>query len=93
MLWNELSYEMQKKVYDRIERALLQETDPEVQDAIVSAMTELEHWDNSSCLVQEVDGKVDHYDPLAPVQAQDPILCCDCKIPWFCRCYCHKKEQ
>jgi len=88
MQWNDLSYNLQKQVYDRLEKVLLEEQDIEVQDAIVAAMTELEHWDNSPCPVQ-VEELVLEF-PMA-VQAQDAAACCNCIIPLFCRCYCHKK--
>lgn len=52
MQWNDLDYEVQRKVYDRLEKTLLEEQDIEIQDAIVSAIEELEVWDNSPCPVQ-----------------------------------------
>jgi len=88
MQWNDLSYELQQQVYDRLEKTLLQERDIEVQDAIVAAMEELEHWDNSPCPVQVADNIIEL--PYL-IEAQDTIPCCDCVISWLCRCWCHKR--
>jgi hypothetical protein len=53
MQWNDLSFDVQQKVYARMEDLLLRETDEELQVAIVAAMEELETWDNSPCKVVE----------------------------------------
>jgi hypothetical protein len=47
MLWNELDYEMQMKILDRIGDLLLQEKDEAMQFGIAAAITELEVWSNS----------------------------------------------
>jgi hypothetical protein len=92
MLWNQLDYDLQCKVYDRLKESILEETNLDMQRAIIAAISELKHWDNSSCLVQEENGDVDYSSAIAPIQAQDLIFCCDCSISWFCGCYCHKKD-
>ena len=53
MQWNELSWETQMKVLDKIEEILLKETDVPMQDAIVAAISELEVWSNSPCKISE----------------------------------------
>lgn len=53
MLWNELTWEMQMQVVDKIEEVLLKETNVEMQDAIVAAMNELEIWSNTPCKIIE----------------------------------------
>ena len=83
-----LDYEVQRKVYSRLEKTLLEERDEEIQDALVAAMEELENWDNSPCPVQVEDNVVK---PPYVAEAQDAEACCECIIPWFCRCSCHKK--
>lgn len=49
MLWNELSWEMQKHVLAKLEEKLLEETDIPTQDAMVAAIQELEMWSHNPC--------------------------------------------
>jgi hypothetical protein len=91
MQWNDLDYEVQRKVYDRLEKTLLEEPDEEMQNAIVAAIEELEHWDNSPCPVQIEENVIVEFPTF--IEAQDTYICCSCIIPWFCRCYCHKGES
>lgn len=63
MQWNELSWETQMKVLDKIEEILLKETDVPMQDAIVAAISELEVWSNSPCKISE-DFEGFAFDPL-----------------------------
>jgi|SRR5271166_3338684 len=47
MQWNEIDYEMQMKILDRIGDLILQEKDEAMQFGIAAAITELEVWSNS----------------------------------------------
>ena len=53
MQWNELDYSVQQKVMGLIEELLLKQTDIEIQDGMVAALTELEVWSNSPCLTTD----------------------------------------
>jgi hypothetical protein len=69
MQWNELDYEMQMRILDRIGDIILEEDDDEeMQFGIAAAITELEVWSNSPCVVIEAE-------PEGPyvAQAADPI--------------------
>ena len=90
MQWNELSYELQKQVYQRLEKTLLEELDPDVQGALVAAIEELEDWDNSPCPIQEDNHVIE---PFHACEAQEVIHCCNCIVSWLCGCHCHKKES
>lgn len=71
MQWNELSYEMQMKVLDRIGDLMLEEDDDEpLQFALAAAIMELEVWSNSPC--QVVEEKEELTWPYV-AQAADPI--------------------
>jgi len=63
MLWNELSYEMQMRVLDRISDLISGEKDEELQFAIAAAVVELEVWSNTPCTIVEEESYV--------AQAQD----------------------
>lgn len=45
-MWNDLSYEFQLKVLEKIEDVLLKELDEEMQEGLVEALIELELWSN-----------------------------------------------
>lgn len=70
MQWNDLSWEMQRHVLNKLEEKLLEETDIPTQDAMVAAIQELELWSNTPCPVvddeqmvaQAVDGGWDDFD-------------------------------
>lgn len=51
MLWNELNYELQQKVIDRIVDLLKDEENDAMQDGIIAAVHELEVWSNSPCTI------------------------------------------
>lgn len=53
MLWNELDYEVQSRVINRIVDLLRDEEDDSVVDGIMSAVHELEVWSNSPCIVMD----------------------------------------
>lgn len=60
MQWNDLTWEEQKQILDKIEDLLLQQTDEKVQDAMVAAISELEIWSNRECkILQEFEGFLD----------------------------------
>ncbi len=60
MQWNELDYELQRKVIDRIVDLLKDEEDSSMQDGIMAAVHELEIWSNTPCTVLE-DGVAHAY--------------------------------
>jgi hypothetical protein len=47
MIWNELDYETQMKVIDKVVDLLKHEDDALMQDGIMAAVHELEIWSNS----------------------------------------------
>lgn len=55
MIWNQLSYDLQSAVIDRIVDLLKNEKDDDVVDGIIAAVHELEVWSNSPCQVIEPD--------------------------------------
>jgi hypothetical protein len=55
MLWNELDYDLQSKVIDKIVDLIRDEDDNEVVDGIMSAVHELEVWSNSPCIIMDED--------------------------------------
>ena len=65
MQWNELDYDLQMKVVDRIINLLDKEKDPMMWEGIVAAMHELEIWSNSPCLTVEYN-----FDDETPFVAQ-----------------------
>ena len=72
MQWNDLSYQMQMKVLDRIGDLIFEEKDEAMQFAIAAAIVELEIWANSPCTIIGEDGEVIN-DPFPFVaNAQDP---------------------
>lgn len=71
MLWNELTWEMQMQVVDKIEEVLLKETNADMQDAIVAAMNELEIWSNRECKIsQDFEGFSDDESYVADASDQ-----------------------
>lgn len=58
MLWNELDYNVQQKVIDRIVDLLKDEEQDIMVDGIIAAVHELEVWSNTPCQVMESDGYV-----------------------------------
>ena len=98
MLWNDLNYDLQLKVYDCIEKLLLKEKDESIQGALILAMKELEAWDNSPCsVIDRVEDQIyviDNSWDVIPVKRFDKIIKqtnCDCKFPWLCRCLYQEK--
>jgi hypothetical protein len=57
MLWNQLNYETQMKILDRIGDLIFQEEDEAMQFGIAAAITELELWSNSP--IREEENLVD----------------------------------
>lgn len=51
MIWNELEYDLQRKVIDRIVDLLKDEESGEMQDGIIAAVHELEIWSNTPCQI------------------------------------------
>lgn len=49
MIWNQLPYELQQKVINRIVTLLETESDDAMQDGIIAAVHELEVWSNTPC--------------------------------------------
>ena len=72
MQWNDLSYEVQMKVLDRIGDLIFEEKNEEMQFAIAAAIVELEVWSNTPCKVIEEDGTAYNSGWPQPVQASDP---------------------
>ncbi len=71
MLWNELDYDLQVKVIDRIVDLLKDEEDGAMQDGIMAAVHELEVWSNTPCTIMDgQDGYV--------AEARDPF----CENGW-----------
>lgn len=70
MLWNELDYNLQVKVIDRIVDLLRDEDDDAMQDGIIAAVHELEVWSNTPCQIVDTDGYI--------AVAQDPF----CETGW-----------
>jgi hypothetical protein len=68
MLWNELDYELQSKVIDRIVSLLKEEEDDSMQDGIIAAVHELEVWSNTPCQI------FDEKEYVAIAVEQDPFL-------------------
>jgi hypothetical protein len=62
--WNELTFEQQQKILACIEDLLLRQTDIDMQDGLVAAMTELETWSHSPCSIQDTD-EFGHYIAMA----------------------------
>ena len=57
MIWNNLSYDLQCKVIDRIVDLLKDEENDAMVDGIIAAVHELEVWSNSPCTVVETNGQ------------------------------------
>lgn len=53
MLWNDLSYDTQLKIMEIIEETLLHQTDENLQDGMVAALTELEIWSHAPIISLE----------------------------------------
>ena len=53
MQWNELDYDLQQKVIDRVVDLLQDEEDGTMVDGIMAAVHELEIWSNTPCTVTE----------------------------------------
>ena len=51
MLWNELNYDLQQKVIDRIVDLLKDEENDAMQDGLIAAVHELEVWSNTPCII------------------------------------------
>lgn len=49
MIWNQLPYELQQKVIDKVVTLLETEEDESIQDGLIAAVHELEVWSNSPC--------------------------------------------
>jgi hypothetical protein len=96
MLWNDLNYDLQLKVYACIEEALLKQKDESIQDAIILALKELEVWDNSPCpIIEEHVNAVDSSSYSIPPKLYKQVVKqtnCDCKFPWLCRCLFQEKS-
>lgn len=63
MIWNQLPYELQQKVIDRIVTLLEDEEDDVMQDGLIAAVHELEVWSNSPCQIIDESGLVEE-DPF-----------------------------
>lgn len=70
MIWNELDYELQVKVMDRIVELLENEEDGDMQDGLIAAIHELEVWSNTPCQIVGEDGLPDY---VAIAVEQDPF--------------------
>jgi hypothetical protein len=55
MIWNELPYELQQKVINRIVTLLETENNDDMQDGLIAAVHELEVWSNTPCQIQDAD--------------------------------------
>jgi len=64
MQWNELEYEVQMKVMDRIGDLIFQTEDEQMQFAIAAAITELEVWSNSPIIVRQAPLPMEEPDPF-----------------------------
>lgn len=69
MLWNNLDYNLQAAVIDRIVDLLKTEEDDAMQDGIMAAVHELELWSNKS--LEELHAKAESY--VAIAAEQDPF--------------------
>lgn len=63
MIWNQLPYELQQKVIDRIVTLLEDEENDLMQDGLIAAVHELEVWSNSPCQIIGESGLVEE-DPF-----------------------------
>lgn len=70
MIWNELDYDLQQKVIDRITDLLKDEEEDEMQDGIIAAVHELEIWSNTPCQIIGEDGVLEF---IAIAVEQDPF--------------------
>ncbi len=59
MYWNQLPYSLQKRVISSIRNTIGKEKDRQLQDAIVSAIYELEIWSNSHAIIEQEPDEVD----------------------------------
>lgn len=64
MLWNDISYELQLQVINKMGDLMLKEKDEFLQFAMAAAMVELEMWSNSPCSSEEpyVAFAIDNYE-------------------------------
>jgi hypothetical protein len=53
MIWNQLTYETQTKIVDKIIDLLKEDNDDLTQDGLIAAVNELETWSNSPILSQK----------------------------------------
>jgi hypothetical protein len=67
MIWNQLDYDLQQKVIDRIVTLLESEEDSNMQDGLIAAVHELEVWSNSPCQVLDIEE-----DPFCETGWPDP---------------------
>jgi hypothetical protein len=67
MIWNQLNYDLQQKVIDRIVTLLESEEDSVMQDGLIAAVHELEVWSNSPCQVIDIEE-----DPFCETGWPDP---------------------
>lgn len=67
MIWNQLDYNLQQKVIDRIVTLLETEEDSNMQDGLIAAVHELEVWSNSPCEVLDIEE-----DPFCETGWPDP---------------------
>lgn len=51
MQWNDLDFEMQRQVLDKIGNLMLEEVDEHLQFAIAAGIVELELWSNTPCKI------------------------------------------
>ena len=65
MQWNEIDYDLQMKIVERITDLLDKEKAPMMREGIIAAIHELEIWSNSPCLTVEYD-----FDDETPFVAQ-----------------------
>jgi len=49
MLWNELSYEAQQTILDKIANLVSKESDVNIKQGLVAALNELDAWSNNPC--------------------------------------------
>jgi hypothetical protein len=68
MLWNELDFNFQEKVIDRIIDILKEDNSDDMQYGIMAAIHELECWSNSPCKV------IDHGDITCITAERDPFF-------------------
>lgn len=72
MQWNELDYEMQMKVIERISSLLNKEKNKEVREALIAAIHELEIWSNSPCTELEENRYPMEEEGIFVATAKDP---------------------